>query len=167
MKRPVEIAGLETLDREGLLALWAEVVRTPVPKKLSQPFLRRILAFELQARRRGGLGAGFLKRLEAAAHEGANAGNRSGARPAARRLAPGARLLRDWNGVTHVIEVTEAGFLWQGATWRSLSLIARTITGAHWSGPRFFGLTEPSATSDSVSAKRRAGQPTRQSRAAA
>lgn len=50
-------------------------------------------------------------------------------------------MLREWNGVTHVVEVTETGFLWNGETWRSLSAIAREITGAHWSGPRFFGLT--------------------------
>ena len=56
-------------------------------------------------------------------------------------LKPGGRLLREWNGVTHVVEVTETGFLWNGETWRSLSAIARAITGTHWSGPRFFGLT--------------------------
>jgi hypothetical protein len=57
-----------------------------------------------------------------------------------RRLVPGARLLRDWNGLTHVVDVTEAGYLYEGETYRSLSAIARKITGAHWSGPRFFGL---------------------------
>ena len=57
-----------------------------------------------------------------------------------RRLVPGARLLRDWNGRTHVVDVTEAGYLYEGETYRSLSAIARKITGAHWSGPRFFGL---------------------------
>ena len=51
-----------------------------------------------------------------------------------------ARLLREWNGVTHVVDVTEQGYRWREQTWRSLSAIAREITGAHWSGPRFFGL---------------------------
>jgi len=55
-------------------------------------------------------------------------------------LKPGGRLLREWNGVTHVVDVTDGGFVWKGETWRSLSAIAREITGAHWSGPRFFGL---------------------------
>ncbi|WP_413719231.1 DUF2924 domain-containing protein [Silicimonas sp. MF1-12-2] len=55
-------------------------------------------------------------------------------------LKPGARLLREWNGVTHVVDVVEGGLVWKGETWRSLSVIAREITGAHWSGPRFFGL---------------------------
>lgn len=57
-----------------------------------------------------------------------------------RKLAAGARLLRDWNGRTHVVDVVESGYLYEGKTYRSLSAIARRITGAHWSGPRFFGL---------------------------
>lgn len=57
-----------------------------------------------------------------------------------RRLLHGARLLRDWNGRTHAVDVTSVGYLYEGGTYRSLSAIARKITGAHWSGPRFFGL---------------------------
>lgn len=59
-------------------------------------------------------------------------------------MRPGGRLLREWNGVTHVVDVIEGGFMWNGQTWRSLSAIAREITGAHWSGPRFFGLNRGS-----------------------
>ncbi|BDW86550.1 hypothetical protein MACH21_27270 [Roseicyclus marinus] len=61
-------------------------------------------------------------------------------------LKPGGRLLREWNGVTHVVEVVENGYLWNGQRWRSLSVIAREITGAHWSGPRFFGLNAKAAS---------------------
>ena len=57
-----------------------------------------------------------------------------------RKLVPGARLLRDWNGRTHVIDVVENGYLYDETIYRSLSAIARRITGAHWSGPRFFDL---------------------------
>ena len=74
---------------------------------------------------------------------GSAADGERGAEPASverRRLVPGVRLLRDWNGRTHVVDVTEAGYLYEGETYRSLSAIARKITGAHWSGPRFFGL---------------------------
>lgn len=61
--------------------------------------------------------------------------------PPPRRLpAAGARLLRDWNGRTHVVDVTKEGFVYEGRHHRSLSSIAREITGAHWSGPRFFRL---------------------------
>ncbi len=55
-------------------------------------------------------------------------------------LRPGARLIREWNGETHEVLVTEEGFQWRGQKWRSLSAIAREITGTHWSGPRFFGV---------------------------
>ena len=57
-----------------------------------------------------------------------------------RQLAPGARLIREWNGRTHVVDVIEGGFVFQAKVHRSLTAIARQITGAHWSGPRFFGL---------------------------
>ena len=56
------------------------------------------------------------------------------------KLKPGTRLMREWNGTMHSMLVTADGFDFGGKTWRSLSLIARHITGAHWSGPRFFGL---------------------------
>jgi hypothetical protein len=60
---------------------------------------------------------------------------------AALRPSPGARLLREWNGKTHVVDVLPDGrFAWRGQTYRSLSVIARAITGTRWSGPRFFGL---------------------------
>ena len=52
----------------------------------------------------------------------------------------GTRLVREWNGALHEVEVLEDGYLWRGARHRSLSAIARAITGTKWSGPRFFGL---------------------------
>ncbi|WP_425415747.1 DUF2924 domain-containing protein [Paracoccus chinensis] len=52
----------------------------------------------------------------------------------------GGRLLRKWNGTTHVVEIRSEGYFWNGRFWRSLSAITREITGAQWSGPRFFGL---------------------------
>jgi len=53
---------------------------------------------------------------------------------------PGTRLIREWRGVTHAVLVHADGYEWQGKRHRSLSVISRAITGAHWSGPRFFGL---------------------------
>jgi hypothetical protein len=57
-------------------------------------------------------------------------------------LSAGARLVREWHGRTHSVEVLKEGFLFERRTYRSLSQIARRITGAHWSGPRFFGLVK-------------------------
>jgi hypothetical protein len=129
----IALADLESMDRAALTAAWSLVMGAPIPTGLSQPFLRRFLAFELQARQYGGLPKGFEAQLHAKA--------RGESRPTAPALRPGGRLLREWNGKTHVVEVTENGFLWNGQSHRSLSAIAREITGARWSGPRFFGLT--------------------------
>lgn len=68
-------------------------------------------------------------------------------RKASPTLQPGARLLREWNGTTHVVDVLHEGFLWNGTPHRSLSAIGRVITGARRSGPRFFGLV---VTADSA-----------------
>lgn len=132
----IRIDDLEVLDRVALVAAWSEVFGTRPPRGLGQTFLRRFLAFEIQARRTGGLPKAVLAALRK--REDGGATTRKSSSPG---LKPGGRLLRDWNGVTHVVDVTETGFLWNGETWRSLSAIARAITGAHWSGPRFFGLT--------------------------
>ena len=128
------VAEIEAMDRAALLAAWSEMFPDPVPKGLSQSFLRRFLAFELQARRFGGLPKGFVADLDkqiSVKSKNHHAG-----------LKPGGRLLREWNGVTHSVEVIEGGFRWSGETYRSLSSVARAITGARWSGPRFFGLKE-------------------------
>jgi hypothetical protein len=127
----LSVAEIETMDRAALSAAWDQVFGTPVPKRLSSPFLRRYLAFEIQAKERGGLPKGFVGKLQAAVRDGGTSS------PA---LKPGGRLIREWNGVTHVVDVVEGGFLWKGQRYTSLSPIARAITGARWSGPRFFGL---------------------------
>ena len=124
-----EIAALE---RKGLVALWGEGIGGVPPRRLSTPFLRRILAFEVQARRHGRLPVALQRKLASIA-----AGKD---RPASAKLRPGGRLIREWNGISHVVDVTDDGYLWRGDRYRSLSAIARAITGAHWSGPRFFGL---------------------------
>lgn len=126
------LADLDTMDRAALLAAWSDLFDAPAPKGMSRTFLRRFLAFEIQARHHGGL----PKRIGAALQKCRAAETRS----RTPSLKPGARLIREWNGVTHVVEVTSEGYLWKGERHRSLSAIARAITGAHWSGPRFFGL---------------------------
>lgn len=130
------VAEIEAMERAALMAAWSDLFQLPVPKGLSQPFLRRFLAFEVQARQFGGLPKGFFYDLDRQADGKA-------ARPDA-ALKPGGRLLREWNGGTHTVEVIDEGFHWNGQTYRSLSAVARAITGARWSGPRFFGLKEGS-----------------------
>ncbi|CUJ87211.1 hypothetical protein RUE5091_00578 [Ruegeria denitrificans] len=128
------ISEIEAMDRAALIATWTTLFGPPVPKGLSQSFLRRFLAFEVQARRYGGLPKGFdtdLNRRVAA-----------GPTPSSPTLKPGGRLLREWNGVTHAVDVLDHGYRWNGEVYRSLSATARAITGARWSGPRFFGLKD-------------------------
>lgn len=126
------LADLKELDRSGLARLWSDLIGGAVPTSMSQPMQRRFLAFELQAKLEGGLSTALRARLDRIAT--------GDERKAAPTLQPGARLLREWNGTTHVVDVLPEGFLWNGARHRSLSAIARAITGARWSGPRFFGL---------------------------
>ena len=126
---------LDDLDRCALRLAWQEAVGRSVPPRMSQVFMRRVLAFEIQAQRHGGLSKTLIRALRKSPTAAA------GASRASTDLKPGTRLLREWNGTTHVVDVREDGFVWKGESYRSLSVIARTITGAHWSGPRFFGLT--------------------------
>jgi len=128
----IRVADLETMDRAALVAAWSDLFGTPAPKAMSRVFLRQFLAFEVQARQHGGMPKSVRKALEAQPQR------KDVSRTPA--LKAGGHLIREWNGVTHVVDVTGTGFVWKGKTWRSLSAIAREITGAHWSGPRFFGL---------------------------
>lgn len=123
---------IEAMERTALITAWSDVFGTPVPKRLSKPFLCRFLAFEIQARQFGGLPKGFTEKLARATNEKADTKS-----PA---LKPGGRLIREWNGVTYAVDVVEGGFVWDGQRHSSLSAIARAITGTRWSGPRFFGL---------------------------
>lgn len=120
-------------SREELACIWRALHGAAPPWSISQPLLCRILAFDLQLQASGGWPAGLQERI-------ARAGRPTARAPSAPAPLSGGRLLREWNGVTHVVEVTRDGYRWQGKDWRSLSAIARAITGAHWSGPRFFGL---------------------------
>lgn len=129
-----KIETLPALDRIGLEQAWLEVVGTPAPPRMSQNLMRRVVAFEAQALAQGGLPKSLLKSVKAVA-----TGTKVGHAP---RLQAGGRLLREWYGTTHVVDVAEDGFIWNGQSYRSLSAIARAITGAHWSGPRFFGLAK-------------------------
>jgi len=141
------ISDLEQLDREALARLWTDLFGGAVPTRLSQVIQRRFLAFELQAKAQGRLPTALSMRLQKIA-----AGDRQRPAPA---LQTGARLLREWNGTTHVVDAIGDVFRWQGKDYRSLSAIARAITGARWSGPRFFGLTNPDVVSETSRQKRR------------
>ena len=100
----------------------------------------RAIAYEMQARHYGELKSAIVRQLEKIASD------KTEGAPRALVLDPGARLIREWNGVTHTVDVTDDGFEWKGEQYGSLSAIAREITGARWSGPRFFGLNGRAAS---------------------
>lgn len=128
------IADIAACPRDDLLAHWDQLFHRPLPRRTSTPFLRRLIAYELQARARGGLTSATTRKLDGLAQ--------AKARTSSPNLAAGGTLIREWNGVRHVVEVKDDGFYWRGTRHRSLSAIAKAITGAHWSGPRFFGLAD-------------------------
>lgn len=116
---------------------------------MSQALLQAFLAFEVQQRSARGLTKVDIDRLERIGIDKVRA--------KAPNMNAGARFLREWNGVTHVVERRAAGYLWNGKTFASLSAIAKEITGAHWSGPRFFGVKRATAVSDPQTVRRKSG----------
>jgi hypothetical protein len=96
----------------------------------------------------GGLGKATRRKLQTMAKALRTTG-RVGPMPSL-TLKPAARLIREWHGRTHIVTVTEDGFEFAGTSYASLSKIAKTITGTHWSGPRFFGLTAAGTQAPSV-----------------
>ena len=129
-----ELARLALLDRAGCIVLWREWFGTKSPRYLSAVFMRKVLAYEAQRRMLGALPAADMRTLRSIAR-----GKRSSVQSAP-TLSAGTHLVREWNGRTYQVEVTQSGYVLDGTNYRSLTAIARRITGANWSGPRFFGL---------------------------
>lgn len=125
-----QMAEIEAFDRTECLDCWREAFGRPPPKYLSPQFMKRVLIWEIQNRARGGVSDKTTRRLKQIASGGT----------APITAKPGSHLVREWNGRTYQVEVTDGGYIMDGKSWRSLSAIARHITGAHWSGPRFFGV---------------------------
>ena len=121
-------------DRAAILDAWRRTFGAPPPKHLSTTFMLRATAFEEQNITEGRLSKQVLRRLRVVTKDG------PGRQPSATSLKAGANLMREWNGRTYQVEVTGTGFILDGKIYKSLSAIAKHITGAHWSGPRFFGL---------------------------
>ena len=131
-----EQARLAVLDRAGCLDLWKTWFGCEAPRYLSAVFMRKALAHEVQCRLLGGLPAADIRALRSVA-----SGKRSVVRSAP-VLSAGVHLVREWNGRTYQVEVTKSGYVMDGKSYRSLTAIAKRITGANWSGPRFFGLVD-------------------------
>ncbi|MXO70602.1 DUF2924 domain-containing protein [Alteraurantiacibacter buctensis] len=131
---PNDLERITTMSGDTLASVWAETFAAPVPE-VAPSLLRRALAYERQERKFGGLPVVMRKHLESISAD------QTAAMPEPPlKLKPGTRLVREWNGTIYTVLVMADGFEFAGRSWRSLSMIARHITGAQWSGPRFFGL---------------------------
>ncbi len=133
-----DIAALPTLSAQELRIAWRSLRCGDPTAPSSRDLTLREIAYKMQERAHGGLAPAVKRRLSALAEEIEANGARALA--PAPLLKPGTRLLREWGGKTHTVIVVDDGFEYQGERYQSLTQIARRITGAHWSGPRFFGL---------------------------
>jgi hypothetical protein len=138
-----DLAAVGDMNAPDLRKEWARLYRSQPPKKLSRDLLQLGVAWKLQERAFGGLSGVTKRQIEDLSRTIATTSDLAKARTVSLRL--GARLIREWNGETHEVLVVEDGFRWRGMTWRSLSAIAREMTGTHWSGPRFFGIGKAKA----------------------
>lgn len=131
------IAALNELTAQQLREEWRRLYRAQ-PPRLSRDLLIRTAAYRMQELAYGGLSKATQRKLDALTKELEVKGNIVVGPDTS--LRPDTRLVREWRGRTHTVTVTEDGFEYAGRTFPSLTKIAHTITGAHWSGPRFFGL---------------------------
>lgn len=134
-----QVAALPGLPIQDLWKLWDRYF-TRRPSHPNRAFLESRIAYKLQEQAFGGLSSSTRQRLEAIGAKHSRISLR--AKPRDFHFAPGTMLLREWGEREHKVTVTAEGrFEYEGQTFRSLTAVARQITGAHWSGPLFFGLT--------------------------
>ena len=136
---PARLAALKTTPTPELKQQWRELFESE-PPAFNRRYLESRLAYRIQELAYGGLKPETVKRLEALGEQ-LDGGNITTRRIRA-DLKPivGTRLLREWQGVEQIVTVTAGGYEWQGRPYKSLSAIARAITGTRWNGPLFFGL---------------------------
>ncbi len=133
-----EFSRLSCLSVDDLKSAWTEIIGGAAPKNARRYYLLRALTHDLQCKSYGGIAKSMHRALMKVAD--AKAGETIAAAKRTRSLKPGARIYREWKGAVQEVEVIDGGYRYEGATFKSLSVIARKITGTRWSGPAFFGL---------------------------
>ena len=147
------VAALEELDIHELRIRWRKLFRSSAPAHLPRYLLLRIIAYRIQANAYGDLDretARYLDRIAKDYQRRRAAGETGSGKkpppvppvPENRSLKPGTILAREHDGLLHRVVVIEGGFAWNDTKYRSLSEVARAITGTNWNGPRFFGLRD-------------------------
>ncbi len=143
------LRSLVTMNITALRTEWRRLYRVSPPPRLRRDLLTRGIADKWHEAALGGLPSAVRRRLLALAEGGQAEGDAARVPPAV-RLRAGTRLLRTWHGRTMSVTVTEDGFLFEDQRYTSLTEVAKAITGSHWSGPRFFGLTKSRRVLDGV-----------------
>jgi hypothetical protein len=138
-KVDAQIKELLKLSRMQLLEKWQALYNRAAPKGIRRELLVPLLTYRIQEIAYGGLKPSTLSELRRIAREIEHA-PRGSEISMRRKIKSGSRLIRHWNGRAHEVLVTDTGFEYSGSSYRSLSQIARNITGTRWSGPLFFGL---------------------------
>ena len=134
------LSRLPKLDLRELREEWRFLYKADASPHLSRELLIRAVAYRMQEVALGGLRPEPQRQLRQIAQELKQTGAAAiRLRP---QLKPGTRLMREWQGRTYEVMVLDDSFSWQGTHYRSLSAIARKITGTPWSGPLFFGLRQ-------------------------
>jgi Protein of unknown function (DUF2924) len=135
----IDLENLEQLSRAELRTLWTAVLAEKPPPSLGRDILALGIAYARQELRYGGLSRPVAKELDRLLARALGDTPELPTKPLPRA---GTILVREWQGITHHVTVTDDGFLWNGKPHQSLSSIARAITGTTWNGPRFFGLRD-------------------------
>jgi hypothetical protein len=133
-----ELADLDKLDPSALKQRWRALYGAQAPAHIGRALLLQAVAYRLQEKALGGLKASTRRLLERAAQAGDERRTAVSTRKSVTN--PGTVLIREWHGVSYRVTVLEDGVQLRGVHYRSLSEVARKITGTRWSGPRFFGL---------------------------
>lgn len=137
-----EIAQLRDLGLQDLQTRWRSLTGRRAPPHLSKSLLLRLLAYRLQADTHGDLDPGTLRFLDRIVSGPEIQSGKNLPQPDNDRVRPGAVLVREWEGTSHRVMALADGYGWNGQTYRSLSEVARAITGTRWNGARFFGLRD-------------------------
>ena len=133
------VAALETMPTPALKQTWRELYQSE-PPAFNRQYLISRLSYRLQELAYGGLNPATAERLEAMVEDGRYVDREAARKRMKDRPVTGTRLIREWQGIEHTVTVLDDGFEWQGRPYKSLSAIARAITGTRWNGLVFFGL---------------------------
>jgi len=132
------LAALPHLDRAALLDCWRDLFGSSPPSQLRRDLMIPILAYRIQEHASGSLGSPTRTRLRQLGE--AFEKNHDSTVPSVPRIKPGTRLVRQWKDEVHIVNVRPNSYEYKGGNYKSLSQIARLITGTRWSGPLFFGI---------------------------